>query len=103
MDEHWEKRGDLEMPLLKKKPSDIVREAPIYFTLEAEESLLPQAVDYLGADHILYASDIPHWDGGFPKNLIELWEHPDLSRETKEKIMYRNAKAYFGLKAPVTA
>ena len=27
MDEHWELRGEVESPLLKKKPSEIVREA----------------------------------------------------------------------------
>jgi hypothetical protein len=34
-----------------------------------------------------YASDIPHWDGEFPKNLKYLWNHPDLSQKTKEKIL----------------
>lgn len=101
MNEHWELRGDIESPLLKKKPSQVVQESPIYFSLEAEESLLPQTVEYLGDDHFMYASDIPHWDGGFPKNLHELWEHPALSRESKEKILYHNAKAFFGLKSPV--
>ena len=33
LDEHWEKRAKHEMPLLKKKPSQLVREAKIYFQL----------------------------------------------------------------------
>jgi hypothetical protein len=103
LDEHWELRGEYESPALKKKPSEVVRESPIYISLEAEERLLPQTVEYLGDDHFLYASDVPHWDGGFPKNLEELWEHPQLSRETKEKILYHNSKAFFGLKAPAAA
>jgi predicted TIM-barrel fold metal-dependent hydrolase len=103
LDEHWELRGDIEAPHLGKKPSQVVRESPIYVSLEAEETLLPQAVDYLGNDHFMYASDIPHWDGGFPKNLEGLWEHPGLSQETKEKIAYHNAKAFFGLGAQATA
>jgi predicted TIM-barrel fold metal-dependent hydrolase len=102
MDEHWELRGDVESPLLKKKPSDTVRESRIYFSLEAEETLLPQTVEYLGDDHFMYASDIPHWDGGFPKNLDQIWEHPGLSRETKEKILYHNARAYYGLQTPAS-
>jgi predicted TIM-barrel fold metal-dependent hydrolase len=103
MDEHWERRGEMETPWLTKKPSDVVRESPIYFSLEAEESLLPQTIEYLGNDHFMYASDIPHWDGGFPKNLEELWAHPDLSRETKEKLLYHNARAFYGLQSRVTA
>jgi len=98
MDEHWELRGEIEAPHLKKKPSDIVREAPIYVSLEAEETLLPQTIEFLGDEHFLYASDVPHWDGGFPKNLDGLREHPKLSRETKERILYHNAKLFYGLK-----
>jgi uncharacterized protein len=97
MDEHWELRGEFEAPHLKKKPSEVVRESPVYFSLEAEERLLPQTIEYVGDDHFLYASDVPHWDGEFPKNLKYLWNHPDLSRTTKEKIAYHNGKKYFQL------
>ena len=101
MDEHWELRGEVEAPHLKKKPSDIVRESRIYVSLEAEETLLPQTVDYLGDGHFLYASDVPHWDCGYPDNLTGLWENKELSRDTKERIMYHNAKACFRLESPV--
>ncbi len=103
MDEHWELRGEFEAPHLKKKPSEVVRESRVYFSLEAEERLLPQTIEYVGDDHFLYASDIPHWDGEFPKNLKYLWNHPDLSRKTKEKIAYHNGKEYFQLDRPVSA
>jgi predicted TIM-barrel fold metal-dependent hydrolase len=104
MDEHWEKRAEYEAPLLKKKPSDVVRESKIYFSIEAGESLLPQTVDYLGADHFVYASDIPHWDNEFPESVEHLWNRPDLSRDIKEKIIYHNAKSLFALdKVPLAA
>jgi hypothetical protein len=38
----------------------------------------------VGDDHFLYASDAPHWDGEFPKNLKYLWNHPDLSQKPRE-------------------
>ena len=97
LDEHWEKRGEYEMPLLKKKPSDVVRESNIYFSLESGESQLAATIDYLGADHFVYASDVPHWDTEFPDNLEQLRHHPDLSEEVREKILLKNAKALFGL------
>jgi uncharacterized protein len=100
MDEHWELRAEIEAPLLKKKPSDIVRESPIYVTIEAGETFLPQTIEYLGAEHFMYASDIPHWDGEFPGNLNGLIDHAALSASTKEKILYQNAKEYFALKTP---
>jgi predicted TIM-barrel fold metal-dependent hydrolase len=60
-------------------------------------------VAYVGDDHFIYASDIPHWDMGFPANLRDLRAPPRLSRETKEKILYRNAQALFGLGTRVGA
>ncbi len=97
LDEHWEKRGEYEMPLLKKKPSDMVRESLMYFSLESGESQLAHTIDYLGAEHFLYASDIPHWDNEFPQNLEHLRTRPDLTEDVKEKILYQNAKKLFDL------
>ncbi len=94
MDEHWEKRGE-EMPLLKKKPSDTFRESTLMISLEASEPLLAETVNYAGAEHFMFASDIPHWDCEFPKNLNELRENSELSTEQRERILYRNAKDFF--------
>ena len=85
------------MPLLKQKPSDVVRESNMYFSLESGESQLAATVDYMGADHFVYASDIPHWDNEFPENLTHLRNHPDLSDEVKEKILRTNAQRLFDL------
>ena len=97
MDEHWEKRGEIEMPYLQKKPSQIIKDLPIYFTPESGETLLPEAIAYLGDDHFMYSSDFPHWDGEFPENLDNLWNHPSLSLETKRKILRENAMKFFQL------
>jgi predicted TIM-barrel fold metal-dependent hydrolase len=97
MDEHWELRGEFDSPLLTKEPSKLFRESSIYVSLEAEEMLLPQTIDYLGDDHFLYASDFPHWDASFPKNIETLESRTDLSESTKRKILYDNPKALFGL------
>jgi len=97
LDEHWEKRGAAEMPLLTSKPSALVRDSSLYFSLEAGETLLPQAIEYLGDQHFLYATDIPHWDNEFPESLEALRAHPGLSQETKAKVLYDNARALYGL------
>jgi hypothetical protein len=44
-----------------------------------------------------------HWDRTFSKSLKYLWNHPDLSQKTKEKIAYHNGKEYFQLDRPVSA
>ena len=54
------------MPLLKEKPSELVRKSEVYFSIEPGESQLPQTIEYVGADHFVWASDIPHWDCEFP-------------------------------------
>ncbi len=103
LDEHWEKRGEVEMPLLTKKPSAVFREAPIYVSIEPGEGLLPETIAYVGDDHFLYATDVPHWDNEFPESLETLRAHPRLSDETKAKLLYRNAQALFGLGAAAPA
>lgn len=95
MDEHWEKRGEVETPHLKRPPSECVREREIYFSLEAEETLLPETVRYLGDSHFLYATDIPHWDNEFQENLEKLRSRKDLSPETRKKILHDNALALY--------
>jgi uncharacterized protein len=79
MDEHWEKRGKIETPALKQRPRDCMREHAIFFSLEAEESLLPETFRYVGENHFVYATDIPHWDCEFPGNLRETQTRNDLS------------------------
>jgi len=97
MDEHWEKRGAIETPHLKRPPSECVRERPIYFSVEAGEALLPETIRYVGEDHFVYASDIPHWDNEFPESMRKLQAREDLPPEVKEKILYRNAQALYKL------
>ena len=97
MDEHWELRGEFEAPSLTKKPSELFRESPIYVTVEPDETLLPQTIDYAGEDHFMFASDFPHWDARFPENLETLEKREDLSQSTKRKILYENARKLFGL------
>jgi predicted TIM-barrel fold metal-dependent hydrolase len=58
---------------------------------------LAPTIEYVGADHFLFASDIPHWDCEFPGNLQHLRNQSALSAEIKEKILYKNAKRLFEL------
>ena len=85
------------MPLPKQKPSDVLRESNMYFSLESGESQLAATVDYVGSDHFVYASDIPHWEQRVPREPAPSQDHPDLSDEVKEKILRKNAKRLFDL------
>jgi uncharacterized protein len=75
-----------------------VRGGSIYFSCEADEWLLPQAVKLVGENQIVYASDYPHWDNSYPSSLEEIRERGDLSTAQKNKILGDNARRLYGLK-----
>lgn len=97
MDEEFEKRGHIEAKSLTKRPSEYVRGGNIYFSCEGEENLLPQAIEYLGAGQILYASDFPHWDHSYPASLKELADRPDVTDEQRRKIFSENPRRLYRL------
>jgi hypothetical protein len=97
MDEEYEKRGSVEAPRLRRSPSECVRQAPIYFSCEADEPLLPQALAWVGDDRIMYASDFPHWDHSYPRSVKELADRPDLTEPQKRKVLAENARRFYRL------
>jgi hypothetical protein len=97
MDEEFAKRGRAEAPALKKKPSEYVRGGNIYFSCEADEWLMPQALALVGEDQIVYASDFPHWDNSYPGSIDEIRNRADISDEQKRKILADNCRRLYGL------
>jgi predicted TIM-barrel fold metal-dependent hydrolase len=95
MDEEWEKR-QAEAPLLKKKPSEYVTAGNWFFAAEPEESTVPFCLEKVGEDVILFASDYPHWDGGFPYMTATVKGRNDISEPQKSKIMRDNAARLYG-------
>jgi hypothetical protein len=96
MDEEWEKRGKVEAPLCKKKPSEYVKSGNLFFALEPEEETVPYVIERIGADKILFASDYPHWDGMFPHVVSTIRARKDIPDEAKAQILGQNAKRFYG-------
>ncbi|HXG49951.1 MAG TPA: amidohydrolase family protein [candidate division Zixibacteria bacterium] len=96
LDEEWEKRGEVEAPLCRKKPSDYVKSGNWFFATEPEEEMLPYVIERIGDDKILFASDYPHWDGMFPRAVATIRDRKDLSEQTKARILGENAKRFYG-------
>ena len=71
----------------KKKPSEYCRSGNIYFSCEADEWLLPQAVKLIGENQIVYASDFPHWDHSWPASIDEIRQRGDINDTQKQKIL----------------
>ena len=96
MDDEFDKRGAAEAPALRKRPSEYVRGGNIYFSCEADEWLLPQALKLVGEGQVVYASDYPHWDNSYPGSLEEIVNRGDLSEGQKRKILADNCRRLYG-------
>ena len=96
MDDEYAKRG-AEAPAVRKKPSEYIRSGTIYFSCEADEWLLPQALRLVGENQIVYASDFPHWDHSWPASIDEIRQRGDLNDGQKQKILADNARRLYKL------
>jgi predicted TIM-barrel fold metal-dependent hydrolase len=86
-----------EYPLLKKKPSDYMRD--MYFASQPMETVDPLALEctfrMINAEtQLLYASDYPHWDFDLPSSI---WDLPFLSEKAKHNILGGNAARLYKL------
>jgi hypothetical protein len=97
MDDEYAKRAS-EAPALTRKPSDYIRSGSIFFSCEADEWLLPQALKLIGENQIVYASDFPHWDHSYPASLDEIRDRGDITDLQKRKILSDNTRRLYGLK-----
>jgi predicted TIM-barrel fold metal-dependent hydrolase len=87
-----------DAPLLKKKPSDYVRD--MYYTSQPMEMVenakaLELTFEMINAEtQLLYSSDYPHWDMDLPSVIYDL---PFLGQEAKRNILGANAARVFNL------
>lgn len=97
MNEEWEKRGRVEAPLCKQKPSEYVRSGRVYFHAEDYEPLIGATAQYLSPDVLYYATDWPHWDHEFPDNIEHLSRRDDLSPDDKKWLLSETARRLYQL------
>jgi uncharacterized protein len=87
-----------EVPLLKKKPSDYIRD--MYYTTQPMEMVenrkaLELTFEIIKADtQLMYSSDYPHWDMDLPSTIYDL---PFLSEQNKRAILGGNAMRIFNI------
>jgi predicted TIM-barrel fold metal-dependent hydrolase len=87
-----------EAPVLKKKPSDYMRE--MYYSSQPMEMQDREAMEctfrMINAEtQLLYSSDYPHWDFDLPSTIYDL---PFLSDKAKHNILGGTAARLFKLK-----
>ncbi|TMH14723.1 MAG: hypothetical protein E6H70_12700 [Betaproteobacteria bacterium] len=76
--------------MLRMAPSEYIRRN-CYVTCEADEPDLRRPVAEIGEDHILMASDYPHFDSEFPHTVSNIRSRGDLTERQKDKILGENA------------
>ncbi|MEX1030322.1 MAG: amidohydrolase family protein [Paenibacillaceae bacterium] len=86
-----------EVPWLKKKPSEYLRDHVRITSQPLErpdnDKHLLQTLEMMDAEHILmFSSDYPHWDFDSPKMAF-----PKLSESLRKRIFYENAKEFYKL------
>jgi predicted TIM-barrel fold metal-dependent hydrolase len=96
LDKTWVRLRD-EVPHLRRAPSEYLREHFYVSTQPMEESEDPEhvldAMEWVGWDKILFASDYPHWDFDDPVMALP----PKLTDERRRMIYSGNARALYRL------
>jgi hypothetical protein len=87
-----------QAPLLKKKPSDYMKSGQIFYHTELWEAMLPQAIERIGEDLFLYASDYPH-EPDLAEAIREFEAREDLKDSSKRKILSDNGKRFYNMEA----
>ena len=85
---------------LKRRPFDYFKMFYADTATFGSKSALVCALDFFGADHILFASDAPFDPEGGPmyiRETIRVIDSLDISKEDREKIYYKNSCALLGL------
>ena len=83
-----------------RNPASYYFKNNFYFTIETEEPELADAIEFLGAERFLFATDYPHDDPGGRMKFEDvrlLRENSKISEDAKELIRWQNATRLFGL------
>jgi len=95
--DHMFERFRSEVPHLRRRPSDYIREHVWVTTQPMEEApnqaFVLDAMGWIGFEKILFASDYPHWDFDDPALALP----SRLTQEQREMICFRNARDVYRL------
>ena len=81
------------LPPLRLRPSDYIR-GPQYFQsiqLHEGELSVRQAIEALGDETLMFATDFPHSESWFPKSVDVVMGWPSLGETARRKLLWDNA------------
>jgi predicted TIM-barrel fold metal-dependent hydrolase len=101
LDAHFDHRSmRRQMPLVKLRPSEYFRRQCVV-TCDPDDPTIPLAIQGMGAEAILFASDYPHFDSGAGP-LREFMEIDGIADSDRHRILHDNAAAFFGIEVGAT-
>ena len=83
-------------PRAQVSPLEYMRRGNLYLSTEVEDTLLPQVVELVGADQILFGSDMPHGDRD-RFAVRDFRARKDISESAKAKILEDNPRRLYNL------
>jgi uncharacterized protein len=95
IDEYWEMQGAMADIPLRKKPSEYFKEQ-CFISVDVDEGLVKNVIEYLGDDNIVISTDYPHIDCRWPHALDEFLTTP-ISEQSKKKILWDNCARLYGV------
>lgn len=90
-----------EVPHLRRRPSEYLRDHFWYTTQPVEEperlewfgEVMQMFIDFAGDDRLMYSSDYPHWDFDAPDEAVP----QTLDYQLRGRLLGRNAAALYGI------
>jgi hypothetical protein len=96
MDDDYDWVKDESAKHLTMEPSEYVKRN-CYVTCEADEKLLGASLNEFPEDHVLMASDYPHFDSEFPHTVSKIRARTDITDRQKHLILEENAARLLNL------
>jgi hypothetical protein len=100
---YWIERLDEQIASRNPKDtpaSEYLRQGRIAFSCEPDEHALPQVVEAIGDECVMYASDYPHGDSKWPHTVSALRSIEGLSDRSLERILGENALHFYSSLTP---
>jgi uncharacterized protein len=82
---------------VRRRPSEYIASGRLFFSCEGGEESLRYAIERVGDQVLLYASDFPHETNveRAQHEIDELLERPDLSDQSKRNILHDNIQRFY--------
>jgi predicted TIM-barrel fold metal-dependent hydrolase len=96
LDEHAE-MCQHTLPPLKRKPGEYIRGPQYYQSIQLHEGELSlrQAIEAIGEDTLMFATDYPHSESWFPKSVDAVLGWTSLTERQRRKLLWDNAAACY--------